>query len=97
MTGVEGYMESAASGLLAGLNMLRRLNGKTPFILPRETMLGALARYISDETVTNFQPMGANMGILPDIGVRIKDKQQRYQAVADRALEAFEKYCSENQ
>mgnify|MGYP004512234429 FL=1 len=97
MTGVEGYMESAASGLLAGLNMLRRLNGKTPFILPRETMLGALARYISDETVTNFQPMGANIGILPDIGVRIKDKQQRYQAVADRALEAFEKYCSENQ
>ena len=97
MTGVEGYMESAASGLLAGLNMLRRLNGKTPFILPRETMLGALARYISDETVTNFQPMGANMGILPDIGLRIKDKQQRYQAVADRALEAFEKYCSENQ
>lgn len=97
MTGVEGYMESAASGLLAGLNMLRRLNEKTPFILPRETMLGALARYISDETVTNFQPMGANMGILPDIGVRIKDKQQRYQAVADRALEAFEKYCSENQ
>ena len=97
MTGVEGYMESAASGLLAGLNMLRRLSGKTPFILPRETMLGALARYISDETVTNFQPMGANMGILPDIGVRIKDKQQRYQAVADRALEAFEKYCSENQ
>lgn len=97
MTGVEGYMESAASGLLAGLNMLRRLNGKTPFILPRETILGALARYISDETVTNFQPMGANMGILSDIGVRIKDKQQRYQAVADRALEAFEKYCSENQ
>lgn len=92
ITGVEGYMESAASGILAGLNMARKLSGKEALILPRETMLGALARYISDETVENFQPMGANMGILPDIGVRIKDKQQRYQAVADRALEAFEEY-----
>lgn len=95
ITGVEGYMESAASGIMAGLNMARRLQGKDTIILPQETMIGALARYISDETVENFQPMGANMGILPEIGVRIKDKQERYQVIADRALEAFEGYMKE--
>lgn len=92
ITGVEGYMESAASGIMAGLNMARRLSGLETVVLPRETMIGALARYISDETVTDFQPMGANMGILPELDVRIKDKQERYQAIADRALTALEKY-----
>lgn len=91
ITGVEGYMESAASGILAGKNMARKLMGKSPLKLPCETMLGALSAYISDETVENFQPMGANMGILPDIGERIKDKQQRYQVIADRALEALDR------
>lgn len=94
ITGVEGYMESAASGILAGINAVRKMNNADTLILPRETMMGSLARYISDETVKNFQPMGANMGILPDIGVRIKDKQARYQAIADRAIEAFEKYIA---
>jgi len=94
ITGVEGYMESAASGIIAGTNAARRIKGLPPVILPRETMIGGLSAYISDQTVTNFQPMGANMGILPDIGVRIKDKQARYQAVADRALEALDKYIS---
>ena len=92
ITGVEGYMESAASGIMAGLNMGRMLSGRETLILPPDTMIGALARYISDETVTDFQPMGANMGILPEIGIRIKDKQERYQKIADRALEAFEGY-----
>lgn len=92
ITGVEGYMESAASGIMAGLNMARFLEENETIILPKETMIGALARYISDETVENFQPMGANMGILPDIDVRIKDKQERYQVIADRALNAFEGY-----
>ncbi|MBQ8786406.1 MAG: methylenetetrahydrofolate--tRNA-(uracil(54)-C(5))-methyltransferase (FADH(2)-oxidizing) TrmFO, partial [Oscillospiraceae bacterium] len=78
-------------------NMARRLQGKDTIILHQETMIGALARYISDETVENFQPMGANMGILPEIGVRIKDKQERYQVIADRALEAFEKYMNGTQ
>lgn len=95
ITGVEGYMESAASGILAGKNMARKLMGKPPLKLPCETMLGALSAYISDETVENFQPMGANMGILPDIGERIKDKQQRYQVIADRALEALDKATEE--
>lgn len=92
ITGVEGYMESAASGIMAGLNMTRRLSGRDTLVLPRETMTGALARYISDETVTNFQPMGANMGILPDLDVRIRDKQERYRVIADRALEQLKVY-----
>ena len=89
MTGVEGYMESAASGIMAGLNMARKINGKEPVILPRETMIGALSQYISDPYVENFQPMGANMGILPEIGTKIKDKQAKYQVIADRAIEAL--------
>ncbi len=90
MTGVEGYIESAASGILAGINMAMQLQGKDPLILPRDTMMGALAGYISDPTVTDFQPMGSNMGLLPPNPARIKDKAARYQAVADRALESFE-------
>ena len=67
ITGVEGYMESAGSGVLAGLNAARRLRGQDPLVLPRETMLGALAGYISDPSVKNFQPMGANFGVLPPL------------------------------
>ena len=89
ITGVEGYMESAASGILAGINMARKLNGQPPLILPKETMTGALSKYISDESILNFQPMGANMGILPELDVRIKDKQAKYQVIADRAIEAL--------
>ncbi len=92
MTGTEGYMESAAGGIMAGINMARFLHGKEKIILPEETMIGALSRYISDENIADFQPMGANMGILPDINERIKDKQERYQKIADRALAAFENY-----
>ncbi len=95
ITGVEGYMESAGSGILAGINAAKRLCGEEEFVLPRETMLGALSRYISDSTVTNFQPMGANMGILPSIDTKIRDKQARYQVIADRALDTLEKYMNE--
>ena len=95
ITGVEGYMESAAAGILAGINAVRRMRGADTVILPHDTMIGALSRYISDKTVTNFQPMGANMGILPDIGVRIRDKQERYQAIADRALNILQTALSE--
>lgn len=86
ITGVEGYIESAASGIFAGLNMSRRLQGKSPVSLPETTMLGALTKYISDETVEKFQPMGCNMGILPELPVRIRDKKEKYQAIADRGL-----------
>lgn len=96
MTGVEGYIESAASGILAGKNMVRRIQGKPPLILPRETMMGALASYISDETVTQFQPMGCNMGILPELPERIRDKKEKYQAYADRALAALDAYLQQS-
>ena len=92
MTGVEGYMESAASGILAGKNLARQLQGKPPLILPRETMMGALAAYISSAPTENFQPMGANMGILPDLPEQIRGKQEKYQAYADRGMAALEQY-----
>ena len=95
MTGVEGYMESAASGILAGKNLSRALAGKTPLILPRDTMMGALARYISDPSVTDFQPMGSNMGLLPPAGERIRDKKERYGVVARRAMDSLERYLAE--
>ncbi|MBR2283214.1 MAG: methylenetetrahydrofolate--tRNA-(uracil(54)-C(5))-methyltransferase (FADH(2)-oxidizing) TrmFO [Ruminococcus sp.] len=92
MTGVEGYMESAASGIIAGTVAARRLLGLEPVRLPAETMTGALSAYISDPYRSgSFQPMGANMGILPDIGVRIKDKRERYEAYAERAVGALRK------
>ncbi|MDD6269820.1 MAG: methylenetetrahydrofolate--tRNA-(uracil(54)-C(5))-methyltransferase (FADH(2)-oxidizing) TrmFO [Oscillospiraceae bacterium] len=97
ITGVEGYIESAASGILAGKNLARKLSGNEPLVLPRETMMGALAAYISDETVKEFQPMGCNMGILPELPERIRDKKAKYQAYADRALAALEKYLSEKE
>ena len=95
MTGVEGYIESAASGILAGQNLARWMQGKAPLILPRETMMGALAAYISDETVAQFQPMGCNMGILPELPERIRDKREKYQAYADRALAALDAYLQQ--
>lgn len=87
MTGVEGYMESACSGLLAGKNAVRALRGEKPLILPRETMSGALAHHVSDETVSDFQPMGANFGVLPPLAEPIRDKRARYAALSERALE----------
>lgn len=86
ITGVEGYMESAMAGILAGQNAVRRLRGEDELILPRTTMMGALTGYISDGTVMNFQPMGANFGILPPLEESIRDKRQRYAALSDRAL-----------
>ncbi len=90
ITGVEGYMESAASGLIAGTAAARKILGLEPINLPRETMLGALTAYISDTFNSGkFQPMGANMGILPDIGERIRDKKEKYGVYANRAVAAL--------
>lgn len=86
ITGVEGYMESAASGIMAGYNMVRYLRGEESLTLPETTMIGALSRYISDESVSNFQPMGANFGVLPPIEPKIRDKKMRYIALSDRAM-----------
>ncbi len=90
ITGVEGYMESAGSGILAGINAVRFAQKKTPFVLKEDTMLGALSSYICDESVKSFQPMGANFGVLPPIEPKIKDKKERYFALSDRALKSLE-------
>lgn len=87
ITGVEGYMESAASGIMAGINAVRQAEGEEPLVLSEYNMIGVLSQYISDESVTNFQPMGANFGILPPIEPKIRDKRERYMALANRALE----------
>ncbi|MBQ8884537.1 MAG: methylenetetrahydrofolate--tRNA-(uracil(54)-C(5))-methyltransferase (FADH(2)-oxidizing) TrmFO [Oscillospiraceae bacterium] len=86
ITGVEGYIESAASGIFAGLSMARQIKGLADVTLPETTMLGALCNYISDETVTDFQPMGCNMGILPELPERIRDKKLKYEKLAERGL-----------
>ena len=88
-------MESAAAGILAGLNMARYLKGEEPIKLPEITMLGALSNYISNETVENFQPMGANFGIIPPLDELIRDKKLRYEALAQRSLDFYKKLLSE--
>lgn len=90
ISGVEGYMESAASGILAGYNAARRIFGEEPILLPRITMMGALSQYICDETVKNFQPMGAAFGIIDPLEEKIRDKKERYEALANRSMEYFE-------
>ena len=71
--------------------MVKRLKGEDTLILPETTMIGALSRYISDESVSNFQPMGANFGVLPSIEPKIRDKKERYQALSERALKDLRK------
>ncbi len=92
ITGVEGYMESAASGIIAGINACNRLQGKNTITLPKETMIGSLSAYIADPTVVKFQPMGANFGVLPELENRPRDKKERGAAYANRALDFLDKY-----
>ena len=94
ITGVEGYMESAASGLLAGIHLAREMLGKPQLRLPATTMLGALSAYISDESIRDFQPMGANMGILPSLPEKVKGKQERYGVLAERSLKDLQRAIS---
>lgn len=94
MTGVEGYMESAASGILAGLNACRMVRGQDPLVLPRETMMGALSAHVCTANV-NYQPMGANFGILPTLENHIRDKKMRYAALAQRALESLDRVLAD--
>lgn len=86
ITGVEGYVESISSGFIAGINMANKILGKEKDIFPEETVIGALAKYIST-TNDNFQPMNANFGILPDLGVKMKDKIERYTKLAEKSIE----------
>lgn len=88
MTGVEGYVESAASGILAGRNAARLAQGKEPIVLPQETAIGGMAHYITHTSGKHFQPMNVNFGLFPELPDRIRDKKERYTQIANRALEA---------
>lgn len=89
MTGVEGYVESAASGLVAGLNAAKMAKAEEPVIFPQETVIGSMAYYITHAAGKHFQPMNANFGLLPELPERIKDKKLRYETLANRALAAL--------
>ena len=94
MTGVEGYVESAASGLLAAVHMARKLENKPVVIPDKTTVCGALSAHISGAT-ENFQPMNANFGILLPLDKSIRDKKLRYAALAARALDGIKKFAKE--
>ena len=91
MTGVEGYVESAASGFLAGVETARRLRGLPPVDFPQETAIGALGLYVSNQSVTAFQPMNINFGIMPPLGRRVKGKRNKNAELSRRSLEIIEK------
>lgn len=93
ITGVEGYVESAQSGMIAGMNMARYLNKQEPIIFPRETVMGALSYYITHCEAEHFQPMKANFGILPDLETRVK-KKLRKEAYANRAVEVMDEFIN---
>lgn len=86
ITGVEGYTESAACGIVAAENLIRRLNGNSPLEMPVYTMLGALINHVTNCESKDFQPMGANFGVLPPLDVHIRDKRERYAALSARAV-----------
>ncbi|MCD7772350.1 MAG: methylenetetrahydrofolate--tRNA-(uracil(54)-C(5))-methyltransferase (FADH(2)-oxidizing) TrmFO [Oscillospiraceae bacterium] len=96
MTGVEGYTESAASGIYAAMSLGRKLLGLPEITLPVETMIGALSNYVETGSPSGFQPMGANMGILPELPDKIRNKQLKYQALSERAMNALEQALTEN-
>ena len=90
ISGVEGYVESISSGMVCALNAINKIKGREKIIFPKETMIGALASYISTEN-ENFQPMNANFGILPSLEEKINDKKVKYGKLADRALEELKR------
>jgi methylenetetrahydrofolate--tRNA-(uracil-5-)-methyltransferase len=94
LTGTEGYLESSATGFLAGLNAARLIAGETPVTLPPETMLGALIGYITDASRENFQPINSNFGILPALDPASRDRQERNQRHEARALASMEGWLS---
>jgi len=91
ITGVEGYIESAASGFIAGINAAKAIKGEEPIVLSNKTALGALANYVSNPTVTDFQPMNVNFGIFETLGERIKDKKEKAERYAERSFLELEK------
>ncbi|MGO4887791.1 FADH(2)-oxidizing methylenetetrahydrofolate--tRNA-(uracil(54)-C(5))-methyltransferase TrmFO [Anaerobacillus sp. MEB173] len=94
ITGVEGYVESAAAGLVAGLNAARSVQEKETIIFPEETIIGSMANYITTANPKNFQPMNANFGLLPPLGEKIKNKKERYEQLANRAIDAVQNFVN---
>ena len=94
LTGVEGYTESTATGLLAGLNLSRLLSGDEPLVPPPTTMLGALYRYLRDADPKHFQPMNANFGLVDELPTRVKDKKLKREKIAERALADMERFAA---
>ncbi|WNR46635.1 FADH(2)-oxidizing methylenetetrahydrofolate--tRNA-(uracil(54)-C(5))-methyltransferase TrmFO [Paenibacillus roseipurpureus] len=92
MTGVEGYVESAASGLIAGLNAGRMAKGQEPVVVPAETTLGSMAQYITTADFKHFQPMNANFGLLPALPERIRNKKEKYEKLANRAIDHIQNF-----
>ncbi len=90
MTGVEGYVESTASGFLVGVETARRLRGMPPIDFPQETAIGALGLYVSNGSVGNFQPMNINFGIIPPLGYKVKGKRNKNAVLSQRSLEILE-------
>ena len=95
MTGVEGYVESCASGFLVGVETARRLLGYGPIDFPRETAVGALGLYVSNESVGAFQPMNINFGIMPPLGYKVKGKRNKNAVLSQRSLEIIERIKEE--
>jgi methylenetetrahydrofolate--tRNA-(uracil-5-)-methyltransferase len=94
MTGVEGYVESAASGLIAGINAARLVLGESLLTFPEETAIGSMANYITTANPNNFQPMNANFGLLPPLSERIRNKSERYEQLAQRALNTIQNFVT---
>ena len=92
ITGVEGYVESASSGLLAGRYAAERLSGNAPKLIPPETAIGALAAYVSNEGCADFQPMNVNYGIISPLGVRVRDKRKKAEMIAERSLNIINEF-----
>lgn len=92
MTGVEGYIESAASGLVAGVNAAYLAKGENPVIFPEQTVHGSMCKYITSAVAKHFQPMNANFGLMPPLEERIRDKKLKKQKIAERALEFLAKF-----
>ncbi|WP_226674235.1 FADH(2)-oxidizing methylenetetrahydrofolate--tRNA-(uracil(54)-C(5))-methyltransferase TrmFO [Rossellomorea aquimaris] len=92
MTGVEGYVESAASGLIAGINAAKLASEEKPLVFPYDTAIGSMARYITTANKHNFQPMNANFGLFPDLPKKVKGKKERNEQHANRALETIQNF-----
>ncbi|MGM1045297.1 methylenetetrahydrofolate--tRNA-(uracil-5-)-methyltransferase [Paenibacillus uliginis N3/975] len=96
MTGVEGYVESAASGLIAGINAARAAKGQEGLVFPQESTIGSMAYYITNADPEHFQPMNANFGLLPSLETRIRKKKEKNEALANRALDQVRGFISSN-